>query len=58
MKEEIKPKNLPEVNDRRKSSSPLVPGRRDFLGSIIFDGGVVIAEVSQAAQDNQRLAVD
>ncbi len=46
MKEGIKPKNLQGGDDRRKSSSPLVPGRRDFLKSIIFCSGVVIAEVS------------
>ncbi|MFB0518449.1 MAG: 4Fe-4S dicluster domain-containing protein [Acidobacteriota bacterium] len=42
MKEGIKPKNLQRNNDRRKGSSPSIPGRRDFLRCVIFGGGVVV----------------
>ena len=41
MKERSSPKNRLEGDGRRKSSSPFIPGRRDFLRGIIFGGGMV-----------------
>lgn len=41
MKEMLKPENKPAGGDRRKTSFPSDPGRRDFLRDIIFGGGLV-----------------
>jgi len=57
MKEKLRANNRPEGGGRRKTPSPFVPGRRDFLMSVIFGAGMVATRgLLQVQEDPVQVA--